>query len=149
MILAAPARSTRSHAAPAGRTKSSRTQQRPQLHVVEKRSAQRSQQRGLSRVWAWTKSKSMPVVHVIAAVVFLTGCWLGSLMLRTEMNSNSFEASRIEQHIGTLQQDIDDDQAKLSQLESTLPERAQKMHMVPSQGSLTIDLNGYKPSQGE
>ena len=46
-----------------------------------------------------------------------------------------------------LQQDVEEDQTKLSQLEATLPERAQKMKMVPAQGSLSIDLEGYTPSQ--
>jgi len=45
-----------------------------------------------------------------------------------------------------LQQDVEDDQARLAQLEATLPERAQKMNMEPAKGSLSIDLQGYQPA---
>ncbi|MEE1296040.1 MAG: hypothetical protein UHD09_04195 [Bifidobacterium sp.] len=143
--MASEARSPRANAAPAGR-KANAT--RPQLHVVEKRTVKRTGQRdSLKRVWAWTKTRTTPLMAIGASIAFLVVCLLVSLLLRTQMSSNSFEASDIEQHITMLQQDVDDDQAKLSQLEATLPERAQKMKMVPAQGNLSIDLKGYQPSQ--
>ena len=33
-------------------------------------------------------------------------------------------------------------------LKASLPERAQEMGMVPQEGSISIDLNGYQPSEG-
>ncbi|MCI8753444.1 MAG: hypothetical protein HFJ39_01005 [Bifidobacterium pseudolongum] len=145
--MGSAARSTRSNAAPAGRqSHEARSTQRPPLHVVSNRSANGSAKRGLAAFWAWTKSRSTPLVHIVVAVVFLGACLLGALLLRTQMSSNSFEASRIEQHITMLQQDVEDDQARLAQLEATLPERAQKMNMEPAKGSLSIDLQGYQPA---
>ena len=76
-------------------------------------------------------------------------CWIGTLMLRTQMVENSFESSQVEQNITMLRQDVEDNQAKLSNLEATLPDRAQKLNMVPASGSLTIDLNGYQPPKDE
>ncbi|WP_026645186.1 hypothetical protein [Bifidobacterium sp. AGR2158] len=145
-------RSSRSSAAPAGRQGQEpavgHVQKRPQLHVVENRRASSSKVgRGMQRLLDWTRTRRSPAVHIVVAVLFLGTCLLGALLLRTQMSSNSFEASTVQQHITMLQQDVEEDQTKLSQLEATLPERAQKMKMVPAQGSLSIDLNGYTPSQ--
>lgn len=146
--MPAPARQHRSNAAPAGR-QTTADRKRPQLHVVAQRSTtSQSSSRGLGRILEWARMRSTPVVHIIVAVVFLVACLLGALFLRTQMGTNSFEATRIEEHITMLQQDVEDDQAKLAQLEATLPERAQKMNMGPSQGSLSINLQGYTPSEG-
>ena len=65
-------------------------------------------------------------------------------MLRTQMVQNSFEASQIEMHITQLTQDVEDDQAKLDELDASLPSKAEEMGMVPQKGALTIDLNGYQ-----
>ena len=92
----------------------------------------------------WTRTRSTPLLHLVIAVVFLGVCLLGSLMLRTQMVQNSFEASQIETHITQLTQDVEDDQAKLDELDASLPSKAEEMGMVPQQGALTIDLNGYQ-----
>ena len=76
----------------------------------------------------------------------LGGCLLGSLTLRTQMVQHSFEANQIESNITRLIQDVEDDQAKLDELEASLPSKAEEMGMVPQKGALTIDLNGYQPS---
>ena len=55
-----------------------------------------------------------------------------------------FEASQIETHITQLTQDVEDDQAKLDELDASLPSKAEEMGMVPQKGALTIDLNGYQ-----
>jgi hypothetical protein len=60
------------------------------------------------------------------------------------MVQNSFEASQTEAHISVLTQDVEDDQAKLDQLVASLPDKANEMGMVPQQGSVSIDLNGYQ-----
>ena len=62
------------------------------------------------------------------------------------MVQNSFEANQIETNITRLSQDVEDDQAKLDELEASLPDKAEQMGMVPQKGALTIDLNGYKAS---
>ena len=36
------------------------------------------------------------------------------------------------------------DQAKLDELDASLPSKAEEMGMVPQKGALTIDLNGYQ-----
>ena len=79
--MGSAARSTRSNAAPAGRqSHEARSTQRPQLHVVSNRSANGSAKRGLAAFWAWTKSRSTPLVHIVVAVVFLGACLLGALL---------------------------------------------------------------------
>ena len=92
----------------------------------------------------WTRTRSTPLLHLVIAAVFLGVCLLGSLMLRTQMVQNSFEASQIETHITQLTQDVEDDQAKLDELGASLPSKAEEMGMVPQKGALTIDLNGYQ-----
>ena len=84
------------------------------------------------------------LLHLVIAAVFLGVCLLGSLMLRTQMVQNSFESSQIETHITQLTQDVEDDQAKLDELDASLPSKAEEMGMVPQKGALTIDLNGYQ-----
>ena len=91
-----------------------------------------------------TRTRSTPLLHLVIAAVFLGVCLLGSLMLRTQMVQNSFEASQIETHITQLTQDVEDDQAKLDELDASLPSKAEEMGMVPQKGALAIDLNGYQ-----
>ena len=54
------------------------------------------------------------------------------------------EASQIESSITKLTQDVEDDQAKLDELDASLPSKAEDMGMVPQKGALTIDLSGYQ-----
>ena len=76
--------------------------------------------------------------------MFLGVCLLGSLMLRTQMVQNSFEASQIETHFSKLSQDFEDDLSMLDELYASLLSKAEEMGMVPQKGALTIDLNGYQ-----
>ena len=85
-------------------------------------------------------------MHVVIAIVFLMATLLGALVLRTQMVQNSFKAAAVKQHISTLTQDVEDDQAKLDQLVASLPDKADEMGMVSQGGSVTIDLNGYQQS---
>lgn len=101
-----------------------------------------------NRLIAWTRTRSTPLIHIVIAVAFLLATLLGALMLRTQMVQNSFEASKVQERINILSQDVQDDQAKLDALIASLPDKAQKMGMVPQQDSITIDLNGYEPSKG-
>ncbi|KFI59221.1 hypothetical protein [Bifidobacterium gallicum] len=155
-MAAQPARKMRSHAAPAGRKDKEQTENassRPELKLVVGSGATQTKTQGLKQsiadLWSWTKTKTSPMVHIIVAVVFLIGCLLGSLLLRTQMVQNSFDASEISQHITVLNQDVEEDQARLDELEASLPQKAQDLGMQPADGSITIDLNGYKPSHME
>ena len=93
-------------------------------------------------------TRGASLIHVTVAIVFLVATLLITLMLRTQMVQNSFESNTVQKNINMLTQDVQDDQAKLDELISSLPDKAQKMGMVPQQDSVTIDLNGYKPSKG-
>ena len=146
--MSAP-RTIASNAAPAGRRDQTETAgtTRPELHVVKGTRAEgNSVKRGFEQLITWTRTRSTPLLHLVIAVVFLGGCLLGSLMLRTQMVQHSFEANQIESNITRLTQDVEDDQTKLDELEASLPSKAEEMGMVPQKGALTIDLNGYQPS---
>ncbi len=145
--MAAP-RTIASNAAPAGRkrpTEEGIGTTRPELHVVKgAQSGSNGVRRGFEQLITWTRTRSTPLLHLVIAAVFLSVCLLGSLMLRTQMVQNSFEASQIESSITKLTQDVEDDQAKLDELDASLPSKAEDMGMVPQKGALTIDLNGYQ-----
>ena len=57
-------------------------------------------------------------------------------------------ASQVQTRIERLSQDVEERQTQLDMLKASLPERAQEMGMVPQEGSISIDLNGYQPSEG-
>ena len=131
-------------------SRAARPAARPQLHVIDG-SSQRNGSRStgsLARIIAWTQARGASLIHVTVAIVFLVATLLITLMLRTQMVQNSFESNTVQKNINMLTQDVQDDQAKLDELISSLPDKAQKMGMVPQQDSVTIDLNGYKPSKG-
>lgn len=104
---------------------------------------------GFERLLSWTRARTMPLVHIVIAVAFLLASLLGSLALRTQMVQNSFEASTVQSNISRLTQDVQDDQAQLDDLQASLPQKAQKMGMTPQQGSISVDLSGYKASEGK
>ncbi|WEV66917.1 hypothetical protein OZX72_06585 [Bifidobacterium sp. ESL0769] len=144
-MSSATARSVRSHVAPAGREDDTRAaSSRPRLQVVaggkEKKESENAAFGIFSRI------KTVSVVHVIIAVLFLFAALLGSLALRTQMVQNSFEQAQVQANINKLNQDVEDDQAQLDSLQASLPDRAQKMGMVPQSGPLSIDLQGYQPT---
>lgn len=148
--MAATARSIRSSASTQSRPQSRpQAPSRPELKVI---SGQRVQAEGnmIERVIEWTRTRSAPLMHVVIAIViaivFLMATLLGALVLRTQMVQNSFKAAAVKQHISTLTQDVEDDQAKLDQLVASLPDKADEMGMVSQGGSVTIDLNGYQQS---
>ena len=136
--MAAP-RTIASNAAPAGRKSQTETigTTRPELHVIKGTRVEGNGIRhGFEQLITWTRTRSTPLLHLVIAAVFLGVCLLGSLMLRTQMVQNSFEASQIETHITQLTQDVEDDQAKLDELDASLPSKAEEMGMVPQKGAL-------------
>ena len=124
-------------------------QSRPQLHVVNgQRAGAGSAARGFKRLLEWTRTKTTPLLHITIAIVFLVGTLLGALALRTQMVEISFESSQVQTRIERVCQDVEERQTQLDMLKASLPERAQEMGMVPQEGSISIDLNGYQPSEG-
>lgn len=121
---------------------------RPQLHVVSDTGKQRNAVTGgLTRLVVWTRSRSTSLFHIVIAALFLAATLVGALVLRTQMVENSFEAASVQANITQLTQDVEEDQAKLDALEASLPDKAEQLGMVLQQGSLSIDLNGYKPAE--
>lgn len=144
-MSAATARSVRSRVAPAGREDDTRTtSSRPELQVIAggktKKDAENVAAGILGRI------NTVSVVHVMIAVIFLFVALLGSLALRTQMVQNSFQQAQVQANISKLNQDVEDDEAQLDSLQASLPDRAQKMGMVPQSGPLSIDLQGYQPT---
>lgn len=117
----------------------SRSQGHPRLTVVDHDAARSARERA--------RASRHAAIRLGAAFVFLFATMIGSLVLRTWMQEDSFENTSVQQSIGRLQQDIQDDQSKLDQLEASLPDKAQEMGMVAGTGSVTIDLNGYQEGQ--
>ncbi|WP_217625495.1 hypothetical protein [Bifidobacterium colobi] len=143
--MAATARSIRSGSTPVSGRPQAKPQasSRPQLRVIT--NPHGSEDRNIfNRLMEWTRTRTAPMVHVVAAVIFLAATLIGALMLRTEMVQNSFEEAQVKQHISVLTQDIEDDQAKLDQLVASLPDKASEMGMVSKGGAVTIDLQGYQ-----
>ncbi|KFI39765.1 hypothetical protein BACT_0465 [Bifidobacterium actinocoloniiforme DSM 22766] len=147
--MAASARSVRSKTAPDKRRPATQAEpRRPQLSLIEggRSAAPDGWGDRARRVITWAGTRSTPLIQFVLSAVFLMACLLGSLLLRTQMVQNSFEASAVQTSISKLTQDVQDDQDKLDQLQASLPDRAQQMGMVPQQGTNSIDLNGYQPS---
>ncbi|MBW3087769.1 hypothetical protein KIH77_03335 [Bifidobacterium sp. 82T24] len=92
------------------------------------------------------RPRRVRVFHFVCALVFLAASLIGSLVLRTQMVEDSFAITETQQSIGRLTQDIQERQTKLDSLQASLPQKAQKLGMVPGTDSLTVDLNGYDAS---
>lgn len=151
--MAAPARRIHSNATPAKRTERAEDTRegstRPALHVVKNERAEASASHDrLQQFLEWTRSRTAPFLQIVVSSVFLVATLVIALGLRTQMASNSFESNQTENHIEQLQQDIQSDQTKLDSIQASLPQKAQDMGMVAQQDSVTIDLNGYQPSDG-
>lgn len=146
--MPAAQRSVRSGAAPdKRRPKAQPASTRPELHVVSGKSSGREVMiDGARRLLVWTRTRRAPLFHIVVAMCILGASLVASLMLRTQMIENSFEATKTQQSISRLNQDIQDDQSILDQLQASLPEKAEKMGMVAQKGSISIDLQGYKAS---
>ena len=122
---------------------------RPQLHLVATAVGTGATVHGFGRLMTWVRSRNTSMIHIIVALAFLVATLLGSLVLRTRMIENSFEASSVETHIARLNQDIEEAQTKLDALETSLPSKAEEMGMTMQQGSLSIDLSGYAAAHAD
>ena len=129
----------RTGAAPSVAATPSRPKEHPRLTLADHSASRSAHERA--------KASRRAAIRIGVASVFLIATMIGSLTLRTWMQEDSFENTSVQQSIGRLQQDIQDDQGKLDQLEASLPDKAQEMGMVASTGSVTIDLDGYREGQ--
>lgn len=144
------ARSIRSNVVPAGRDHEAEPRPgKPQLQLVAGRRKEGAVAGGFRRVASWTRRRNATMLHIVFAITFLVASLLTSLILTTQMVQNSFTASKVKENISQLSQDVDDDQAKLDDLEASLPQKAKDMGMVPQQGAISIDLSGYANSGGK
>ncbi|WP_267444505.1 hypothetical protein [Bifidobacterium sp. B4142] len=148
-----PARSVRSKtSADKGHPRIQEMPTRPELSLIKGTGKARRPERGpfaegARRLIGWTRTRGNPLLRIMTSVIFLAACMFGSLMLRTQMVQDSFEATRVQHEISNLTQDVQDDQNKLDQLQASLPDKAQQLGMQPQQGLNSIDLQGYKPPQ--
>lgn len=141
-------RSTSSTSAPAGRVKDSSTRKdysrnsstavfgaaKRQTSVVLNR---------LQKVMNWSNTRKVPIINFMIIVIFMVVTLSTSLMLRTQMAELSFEQTATQSRISRLHQDVEAKQAKLDTLDAELPSKAQRMGMIPQQGSIAIDLSDY------
>lgn len=122
---------------------------RPELHVIQGRKKSldaKAVTDGFQRLFTWVLNRRSPFITTVIAALFLMGTLLGTLALRTQMIENSFEATRLSKSIAMLTQDSQTYESELNKLEAQLPQKAQEMGMVPQSGSISIDLQGYQPS---
>lgn len=141
-------RSASSTSAPAGRVKDSSTRKdysrnsstavfgaaKRQTSVVLNR---------LQKVMNWSNTRKVPIINFMIIVIFMVVTLSTSLMLRTQMAELSFEQTVTQSRISRLRQDVEAKQAKLDTLDAELPSKAQRMGMIPQQGSIAIDLSDY------
>lgn len=141
-------RSASSTSAPAGRVKDSSTRKdysrnsstavfgaaKRQTSVVFNR---------LQKVMNWSNTRKVPIINFMIIVIFMVVTLSTSLMLRTQMAELSFEQTATQSRISRLRQDVEAKQAKLDTLDAELPSKAQRMGMIPQQGSIAIDLSDY------
>lgn len=141
-------RSASSTSAPAGRVKDSSTRKdysrnsstavfgaaKRQTSVVLNR---------FQKVMNWSNTRKVPIINFMIIVIFMVVTLSTSLMLRTQMAELSFEQTATQSRISRLRQDVEAKQAKLDTLDAELPSKAQRMGMIPQQGSIAIDLSDY------
>lgn len=140
--------SASSASAPAGRTKDNSTR-KEYVHNSAPSAFNPSQRKSSAvlerfrKVMTWSNTHKVPLVNCMIIVIFMVVTLLTSLLLRTQMAEISFDQTAVQMRISRLHQDVEARQAKLDTLESELPARAQRMGMVPQQGSISIDLSDY------
>ena len=77
---------------------------------------------------------------MMTSIVFLVMSLGVTLFLRTEMTKNAYSITETQNTVVQLTQDVQQDRAKLNELESQLPQRATDMGMQQGSSSMTIDL---------
>lgn len=140
--------SASSASAPAGRTKDNSTR-KEYVHNSAPSEFNPSQRKSsavlerFSKVMTWSNARKVPIINFMIIVIFMVVTLSTSLMLRTQMAELSFEQTATQSRISRLHQDVEAKQAKLDTLDAELPSKAQRMGMIPQQGSIAIDLSDY------
>lgn len=140
--------SASSASAPAGRTKDNSTRKEyvhnsaPSVFNPSQRKSSAVLER-FSKVMTWSNTRKVPIINFMIIVIFMVVTLSTSLMLRTQMAELSFEQTATQSRISRLRQDVEAKQAKLDTLDAELPSKAQRMGMIPQQGSIAIDLSDY------
>lgn len=147
-VLRSSSSSASSASAPAGRTKDNPAR-KEYVHNPAPSAFSSSQRKSSAvlerfhKVMAWSNTRKVPLVNCMIIVIFMVVTLSSSLFLRTQMAEISFDQTAVQTRISRLHQDVEASQARLDTLESELPARAQRMGMVPQQGSISIDLSDY------
>lgn len=76
---------------------------------------------------------------VLCAVV-LVGALLSALLLNTSMARGSYEMSRLQREVGLVAQDVQEVQAELREAESSLPQQANRLGMVPAEDMTMLSV---------
>lgn len=109
---------------------------RPALRVIEG-----GKQKTPSKAKASRALALRPFLRFGLGIAFLGISLVGSLLLRTQMVQDSFEVTQLQTSIGVLTQDVQDDQTTLDRLESSLPDKAANLGMVPQSSTVTLDIS--------
>jgi len=116
---------------------------RPALRVIEGGKKSTASQKSSPRAKAKaTRALALrPFLRFGIGIAFLGVSLVGSLLLRTQMVQDSFEVTQLQTSIGVLTQDVQDDQTTLDGLESSLPDKAANLGMVPQSSTVTLDIS--------
>ncbi|MFC0266055.1 hypothetical protein [Alloscardovia macacae] len=94
----------------------------------------------VTHVQSLAQNRRKAVVVFVFSVTCLIGSLLGALGLRTLMTENAFSIAQTQSSVSKLKQDVQQDKAKLNELQTSLPERASQLGMQQGTSSMTIDL---------
>ncbi|WP_018142677.1 hypothetical protein [Alloscardovia criceti] len=112
---------------------------RPQPRVTQ-REETRSTLHVISTQARPSISRKSSVIVFVSSIIFLVISLMATLAMRTSMTENAFAISETQNSVTQLTQDVQQDRAKLNDLQSQLPERALEMGMQQGSSSMTIDL---------
>ncbi|MCK0116615.1 hypothetical protein BCE75_10768 [Isoptericola sp. CG 20/1183] len=76
---------------------------------------------------------------VLCALV-LVGALFSALLLNTSMARGSYEMSRLQREVGLVAQDVQEVQAELRAAESSLPQQATRLGMVPAEDMTMLSV---------
>lgn len=144
-MAAAEARSIRSSQSRQSTVRSTRpgtrsaVPERPQLRVSSRENRLR-QSAFMQQVQSVYHSRQRSMAMMMTSIVFLVMSLGVTLFLRTEMTKNAYSITETQNTVVQLTQDVQQDRAKLNELESQLPQRATDMGMQQGSSSMTIDL---------
>ncbi|TCD53972.1 hypothetical protein EJ419_05955 [Alloscardovia theropitheci] len=123
---------------PNRRTSYSTGSARPQLRVSVHDNRQRSSV--MAQVRNVADNRRLSALVLSSSIALLIASLGITLVLRTQMTENAFSITQTQNSVAQLTQDVQQDRAKLNNLEAGLPERATQMGMQQGSDSMTIDM---------